>query len=71
MAAGDFNRDGLPDLATVNLVSNNVTVSLNHGGTSTTLSLSDSTAVFGQVVTFTAIVRAWGRRPGASPDRHA
>jgi hypothetical protein len=31
MAVGDFNGDGIPDLATANAFSNNVTVFLGHG----------------------------------------
>ena len=66
VVAGDFNNDGLPDFASVNSRADNVTILLNHGGTSTTLLLSSPIAVFGQVVTFTAVVRSSG--PAASGE---
>ncbi len=39
----DFNNDGLPDLATVNLVSETVTVLLNTGGSPTITALGSTT----------------------------
>jgi hypothetical protein len=57
-AVGDLNGDGLPDLATANYLGNNVTISLNHGRTTTGVASSASQAVYGQAVVFTATVRA-------------
>lgn len=54
---GDFSGDGLPDLAVANYASDDVTVSLNHGATTTTLYSSAQQAVYGQNITLTASVK--------------
>jgi hypothetical protein len=56
VAIGDFNGDGLPDFVAADAGSNDVTVHLNHGGTSTTLYSSSSQAIYGQQFTLTAFV---------------
>src|SRR5262249_31125336 len=61
VAAGDFNRDGRPDLVTADTFSDSVSVLLNTTGaaavqTATTLSTSDEAASFGQPGTLRATV---------------
>ena len=56
LAVADLNGDGRLDLAVANSGGASVSVSLNRGGTSTTVTSSATQAVYGQAITFTATV---------------
>jgi hypothetical protein len=67
VAVADFDGDGTPDLAVTNQASNDVTISFNHGRTTTTVTSSAGQAVYGQDVRFTATVTsASGLAPAGS-----
>jgi hypothetical protein len=55
VAAGDFNLDGKPDLAAVDIGGNRITVLLNQFATTTTLS-GPTGSTYGQSVSYTATV---------------
>jgi hypothetical protein len=63
VAVGDFNRDGISDLAVSNLIGDTVSVLLNQGATTTVLVSSAATALYGQPTTFTATVTAASGNP--------
>jgi hypothetical protein len=76
VAMGDFNGDGFPDLVATNPLENSVGVLLNQTvATTTSLTASPNSAVYGQSVTFTATVSSasgvpTGRRFLRRADRY-